>query len=70
MTIPGKAAATGANSPNKNNKAVPGGGGSGGKRAVPISLKCCADCGQMFPDHATNLSHWKENHPEKEVFYR
>ena len=40
------------------------------KRAVPISLKCCADCGQMFPDHANNLAHWKERHPDKEVFYR
>ena len=43
---------------------------AGRKRAVPIALKSCSECGQMFPDHASNLAHWKERHPDKEVVYK
>ena len=24
----------------------------------------------MFPDHSGNLAHWKERHPDKDIYYR
>lgn len=42
----------------------------GRKRFVPLALKTCSECGQEFSDHAGNLQHWKEVHPDLEVLYK
>ncbi|CAB4059033.1 unnamed protein product [Lepeophtheirus salmonis] len=42
----------------------------GRKPLVSLSLKTCAECGEEFQDHASNLNHWKEKHPDKETFYK
>ena len=42
----------------------------GRKRFVPLALKTCSLCSKEFADHAGNLSHWKEAHPEAEVVYK
>ena len=42
----------------------------GRKRFVPLALKTCSFCSQEFADHAGNLSHWKEAHPDQEVLYK
>lgn len=42
----------------------------GRKRFVPLALKTCSLCGKEFSDHAGNLSHWKEAHPDQEVVYK
>ena len=43
---------------------------AGRKRFVPLALKTCSQCGKEFSDHAGNLSHWKEIHPDMEVVYK
>lgn len=42
----------------------------GRKRFVPLALKTCSFCGQEFADHAGNLSHWKEAHPDQDIEYK
>ena len=45
-------------------------GTRGRKRFVPLALKTCSLCTKEFSDHAGNLAHWKEVHPENEVVYK
>ena len=47
-----------------------GGRPPGRKRQVPLALKTCAECGESFLEHELALAHWKEKHPDKEMFFR
>lgn len=42
----------------------------GRKKIVPMSLKTCSECNEKFDDHASNLTHWRSHHPDKDVIYR
>lgn len=44
--------------------------GRGRKKIVPMSLKMCSECGEQFQDHASNLTHWKDKHPGKDISKR
>ena len=30
----------------------------------------CSECGEQFQDHASNLTHWKDKHPGKDISKR
>ncbi len=42
----------------------------GRKRFVPLALKTCSLCCKEFSDHAGNLAHWRDAHPDEEVLYK